>query len=158
MILGGLALIGLLAVMGGHVLLRACGHPVVGAYEVAGLLGALAIACGLADSQREKMHVTVDLLSRRFPATVQAVLATFNALLFAVFYTALGCMVWRYGLRLRAEGELSETLKLPFHPFVFAVAIGFLLLSLTLLLEAATSVVALRNRTPVALAAGETAP
>lgn len=157
MALGGLALVSLLVVMGGHVLLRACGHPLVGAHEVAGLLGALAIACALADSQRQKMHVTVDLLSRRFPATIQSVLAGFNSLFFAVFYLALGVMVWRYGLRLRAEGELSETLKLPFHPVVFAVATGFVLLTLTLLLEVATLVVTLRSGTVVAVEAGGSA-
>jgi len=157
MALGGLALVGLLVVMGGHVLLRACGHPFVGAHEVAGLLGALAIACGLADSQRQKMHVTVDLISRRFPAAVQSLLAGFNSLFFAVFYVALGIMIWRYGLRLRVEGELSETLKLPFHPVVFAVAIGFVLLALTLLLEVTTLVATLRARTVVAVEAGGSA-
>jgi TRAP-type C4-dicarboxylate transport system permease small subunit len=135
LVLGGLSLLGLVLVMGGHVLLRQIGYPVVGAHEVAGLLSALAIACGLADAQREQMHVSVDLLSRRMPQVVQKMLAGFNALLFAVFYGALGYMSWRYALRLRARGELSETLKLSFHPFVYAVAVGFVLLALTLLLE-----------------------
>ncbi|MDX9981012.1 MAG: TRAP transporter small permease [Lentisphaeria bacterium] len=138
LVLGGLSLVGLVLVMGGNVLLRQIGYPAVGANELSGLLGAFAIACGLADAQRQRMHVSVDLLNRRMPQLVQTLLAGFNALLFALFYGALGYMSWRYALRLRAQGELSETLRLSFHPVVYAVAAGFLLLALTLLLEFAT--------------------
>ncbi len=40
-----------------------------------------------------------------------------------------------YGRRLIRAGEVSETLKIPFHPFVFLVAFGFAVLALTILLD-----------------------
>ncbi len=40
-----------------------------------------------------------------------------------------------YGRRLIRAGEVSETLKIPFHPFVFLVALGFAVLALTILLD-----------------------
>jgi hypothetical protein len=35
-----------------------------------------------------------------------------------------------WGLKLRETGELSETLKIIYYPFVFGVALGFAFLSL----------------------------
>jgi hypothetical protein len=40
-----------------------------------------------------------------------------------------------WGMRIAASGEVSETLKVIYYPFVFCVAAGFGLLALTCLLD-----------------------
>ena len=58
-----------------------------------------------------------------------------SALIGAAFF---GIVAWRvalWGIGIMSSGEVSETLKIAYHPFVFGVAAGFGLLAFTSLLD-----------------------
>jgi hypothetical protein len=38
-------------------------------------------------------------------------------------------------MKISKSGEVSETLKIIFHPFVYSVAVGFAVFSLTLIID-----------------------
>jgi hypothetical protein len=44
-------------------------------------------------------------------------------------------VIFRWGIQIAASGEVSETLKIAYYPFVYLVAIGFVSLSITLLMD-----------------------
>lgn len=132
---GGAALIALVLLATGNVALRIFRVPLGGAYEFVAFLGAIVIAGALGHTQKRKDHIVVEILSERFPSGVKRVLDGIGYAISAVLFGIVTWRVFALALTIQRSGELSETLKLPFHPFVYAVAAGFAVFVLTLLLD-----------------------
>ena len=135
MIAGGVALLALTLLATGNVALRIVGAPVGGTYEVVSFLGAIVTAGALGHTQKRKAHIVVDILSDRFPGPFKRVLDAASYAITLVLFAIVSWQTFVYGKRLLVTGELSETLKIAYHPFVFLVCIGFAVLALTLLLD-----------------------
>jgi TRAP-type C4-dicarboxylate transport system permease small subunit len=132
---GGAALLLLVLLATGNVALRIFRVPFGGTYEIVAFLGAIVIAGALGHTQKKKDHIVVEILSERFPPRVKRILDGAACAVSALLFSVVTWRVFAYGLTIRRSGELSETLKIPFHPFVFGVAAGFAVLVLTLLLD-----------------------
>ena len=52
-----------------------------------------------------------------------------------VFFGVVSWQIYTWGMKIWESGELSETLKIIYHPFIFAVSLGFASLSLTALAQ-----------------------
>jgi TRAP-type C4-dicarboxylate transport system permease small subunit len=135
MIAGGVSLLALTLLATANVALRIFQVPVGGAYEVVSFLGAIVTAGALGYTQKRKDHIVVDILSDRFPAPVKRVLDRVSYVLILAFFSVVSWQTFVYGVRLLRTGELSETLKIAYHPFVFLVGFGFAVLALTVLLD-----------------------
>jgi TRAP-type C4-dicarboxylate transport system permease small subunit len=135
MIAGGVALLALTLLATANVALRIVRAPVGGAYEVVSFLGAVVTAGALGYTQKRKDHIVVDILSDRFPGPVKRALDGTGYALTLVLFSIVSWQTFVYGTRLWQTGELSETLKIAYHPFVFLVCVGFAVLALTLLLD-----------------------
>lgn len=135
MAVGGAALLLLVLLATGNVALRLFRVPFGGTYEVVAFLGAVVIAGALGHTQKKKDHIVVEILSERFPPAVKRVLDGASYAVSAALFTVVTWRVFLHGLMIQRSGELSETLKIPFHPFVYAVAAGFAVLVVTLLLD-----------------------
>ena len=140
MIAGGVALLALTLLATMNVALRIFRVPVSGAYEVVSFLGAIVTAGALGYTQKRKDHIVVDILSDKFPAPVKRVLDRVSYALILAFFSIVSWQTFVYGKRLLRTGELSETLKIAYYPFVFLVGIGFAVLALTVLLDLAGTV------------------
>ena len=77
----------------------------------------------------------MDILSSRYPRPVKRLVDALSAAISAVFFGIVAWQVSVWGTRIMAAGEVSETLKIVYHPFIFGVAAGFGLLPLTCLLD-----------------------
>ena len=135
MIAGGVSLLALTLLATMNVALRIFRVPVGGTYEVVSFLGAIVTAGALGYTQKRKDHIVVDILSDKFPAPVKRVLDRVSYALILVFFSVVSWQTFVYGKRLLRTGELSETLKIAYYPFVFLVGIGFAVLALTILLD-----------------------
>jgi len=135
MIAGGVALLALTLLATMNVALRIFQVPVGGTYEIVSFLGAIVTAGALGYTQKRKDHIVVDILSEKFPAPVKRVLDRVNYVIIFVFFVIVSWQTFVYGKRLMRTGELSETLKFAYYPFVFLVSIGFAVLALTILLD-----------------------
>jgi TRAP-type C4-dicarboxylate transport system permease small subunit len=135
MIVGGVSLLAITLLATMNVALRIFQVPVSGSYEVVSFLGAIVTAGALGHTQKRKDHIVVDILSDKFPAKVKRVLDRVSYLLILVFFSIVSWQTFVYGKRLMRTGELSETLKIAYYPFVFLVGIGFAVLALTSFLD-----------------------
>jgi TRAP-type C4-dicarboxylate transport system permease small subunit len=134
MIIGGVAVLCLMSLATGNVVLRFFfNSPYRGAYEVVGFLGAIVIAFALGYTQKRKDHIVVDILTERFPKRINRILDAVNYFITMIFFAIVSWQVFVWGIKIAKSGEVSETIKIMFHPFVYCVAIGFLVFSLTLL-------------------------
>jgi len=106
-----------------------------GAYETVGLLGAIVIAFALGYTQKRKDHIVVDILTQRFPKQVNQVLDGINYFITTIFFAIVSWQVFVWGMKISRSGEVSETLKIIFHPVIYCVALGFAIFSLTLIID-----------------------
>lgn len=106
-----------------------------GAYETVGFLGAVVIAFALGYTQKRKDHIVVDILTEKFPKRVNRILDGINYFITMIFFAIVSWQVFVWGMKISKSGEVSETLKIVFHPFVFSVSLGFAVFSLTLLID-----------------------
>jgi TRAP-type C4-dicarboxylate transport system permease small subunit len=135
MILGGIAVLALMSLATGNVVLRIFHLPFRGAYEVVSFLGAIVIAFALGYTQKRKDHIVVDILTDRFPKKVNKVLDGVNYFVTMIFFAIISWQIYVWGMKIMESGELSETLKIIYHPFIFCVSFGFAVLSLTILID-----------------------
>jgi TRAP-type C4-dicarboxylate transport system permease small subunit len=135
LVLSGAAVLALMLLATGNVILRIFHAPFRGTYEIVSFMGAIGVAFALASTQRRKGHIVVDILSSRYPRPVKRLVDALSAAISAVFFGIVAWQVLVWGARVMTSGEVSETLKIIYHPFVFGVAAGFGLLALTCLLD-----------------------
>src|SRR4030065_1400526 len=95
-----------------------------GAYETVGFLGAIVIAFALGYTQKRKDHIVVDILTEKFPKRVNKILDGVNYFITTIFFAIVSWQVFVWGMKISKSGELSETLKIIFHPFVYTAAVG----------------------------------
>ena len=130
MIAGGIAMLLLMLLATGNVALRIFHIPFSGSYEIISFLGAIVTAAALGYTQRNRDHIVVDILSEKFPPTVKRVVEAVSYLIITIFFAVVSWQTFLWGMKIRESGELSETMKIIYHPFVFGVALGFAFLAL----------------------------
>ncbi len=135
LVLSGAAVITLMLLATGNVVLRIFHVPYRGTYEIVSFLGAIGVAFALASTQRGRGHIVVDIISSHYPQPVKRLVDALSAGISALFFGIVAWQVFVWGTRVMAGGEVSETLKIVYHPFVFGVAVGFGVLCLTCLLD-----------------------
>ena len=135
MAVSGTLLILLVLLSGMNVICRLFDRPISASYELSGLFGALIAALALADTQRKRGHVELDLFTRNYSMAARRWIGAFNVFMGAVLVILLGCQLAnRAGVLLRA-GEVSETLKLPYPWLMYGAAFGLFLLAASFLTD-----------------------
>jgi TRAP-type C4-dicarboxylate transport system permease small subunit len=133
--IGCLALVLMTGIACVNMVLRIVGSPIAGAYDLVCYLGALVAGLPLAYTQLKKGHIAVDIVSLHFPVSLRKTVVGIGYVTGLIFFGAAGWKIASLGTILRRAGEVSETLLLPFWPFVYAVAASCALMVLCLLLD-----------------------
>lgn len=135
MAVSGTLLVTLVLMSGLNVACRLAGHPISASYELSGLFGALIASLALADTQRKRGHVELDLFTRSYSAAARRWVGAFNVFAGSLLMILLGFQLAnRAGVLLRA-GEVSETLKLPYPWLMYGAAFGLFLLAASFLTD-----------------------
>lgn len=132
---GGICLAAMCLLTCANILLRMTWIPIRGTFELMGFLGAVATAFALAHTQRKRNHIAVDVLVSKFSPAVRRGLNVINGALCAAFFALAAWQVADKAGFLKRSGELTETLRIAYYPFVYAVALGCLALVLVLVLD-----------------------
>ncbi|WP_319409830.1 TRAP transporter small permease [uncultured Desulfosarcina sp.] len=126
------AVVGMMVLTCLDVLLRLLRYPIPGTYEIVGLLGAVFVSFSLARTSVDQGHIAVDFLVQRFPKRLQHAVEGINTGICALLFTVVCGQCVIYARDLKASGEVSMTLQMPIHPFVFGIAAGCAMLSIVL--------------------------
>jgi TRAP-type C4-dicarboxylate transport system permease small subunit len=126
-IIAGIAVTVMMLLTVADVLLRAGGHPIIGTYEIVALLLALVIGFGIPQVSLDRGHVYMDFLLEKLSKKGKKVMNTITRLFCIIFFLPLGYNLFNVGARFHASGEVSATIKIPFYPVVYGVAVCCLL-------------------------------
>ena len=132
MIIGGVFLISMCVLTCANIVFRLTWVPVRGTYELMGFFGAIVAAFALGHTQQRKGHIAVDVLINIFPKQTKRVLGAVNSFICLLFF---GVAAWQIAVKattLMNTGEVTETLRIIYYPFTYAVALGCLVLVLAL--------------------------
>lgn len=128
--IGGIFLVAMIVLTCGNILFRIVWVPVPGAYELMGLFGAIVTAFALGQTQIRKGHVAVDVLINTFSAKTKKALRVAGDLICMAFFIIVTWQLAVKAITLWKTGELTETLKIIYYPFIYAVAFGCAVLTL----------------------------
>jgi TRAP-type C4-dicarboxylate transport system permease small subunit len=125
-IAAGIALIGVMLLISADIVGRLFSHPVPGAYEVVSLAGGLIIGLALPATSRAKEHVSTDLLKDRLSPGPVRILSAITRLIGIAIFLLAGWGMLQMGMRLRASGEVTAVLAIPFYYVAYIIGGAFL--------------------------------
>jgi TRAP-type C4-dicarboxylate transport system permease small subunit len=109
------------------VFLRAGGHPIIGTFEIVALLLALVIGFGIPQVSIDRGHVYMEFLLVKLSKRGRNVMNTSTRVLCLILFAFIGYNLFNVGARFHASGEVSATIKIPFYPVTYGVAVCCLL-------------------------------
>jgi TRAP-type C4-dicarboxylate transport system permease small subunit len=107
--------------------------PIPGSYDLVALFGSVAAALAMAHTTVESGHVAVSLLVRLLAERTRTLLKLATDILSGFFFAILAWRCFLYARDLKQSGEVSMTMQLPFHPFVYLLAVSALAVTLVFL-------------------------
>jgi TRAP-type C4-dicarboxylate transport system permease small subunit len=131
-LIGAMALVGMMMLTSVDVLMRGFGHPIFGAVDMVGLLAVVVLACAMPYTHVEGGHVGVDLLVMKMSPRSQAVVDTVTSLISLVLFALVTWQMWLYAGELSIKGEVTMTVQLVKHPFIYLVSVCFGVLCLAI--------------------------
>lgn len=123
-------------------------HPIKGTWELVGLLLVCAGTWGLGYCQMEKAHISITILLERFSKRAKLminIMATFLGLVgFSLISWQTFLLAKKYFLLSR--GNVTDTLGLPYSPFMLSLSIGAGTMALMLLANLIRSLAEVRRK------------
>ena len=117
--------------------------PLPGVFEMTRYCLAVIVFTSMGYSQIHKVHIALDLVTKRLPLVVQRILDIILYLLAASVFSVACWQMLVYGKRLFDSGLITTVVRAPVYPFIYAAAIGVLFFALALLLDVAETVYSL---------------
>jgi TRAP-type C4-dicarboxylate transport system permease small subunit len=134
-VVAGIALIGIMLLIGCDIVGRLFGHPVPGAYELVSLAGGLIIGLAVPATSKAKGHLSVDLLLGKLSARLKLIFHVVTRLMGILVFLLAGYGMIRMGFRIRCSGEVTAVLALPFYYVIYLMGGAFLIQALVLFSE-----------------------
>jgi TRAP-type C4-dicarboxylate transport system permease small subunit len=131
----GAALVAMMVMVNANVMLRPMGKPIWGTFEIVGFLGSIVLSFALLQTTFNRSHMAVEVVTSRLPAGLRTGLHFFNRLVGILVMVLVAWQSLRYGTQVWKTGEVSPTLKMPFHPFLWGIAVAFGLAALVILVD-----------------------
>lgn len=150
-VVAAIALVAMMIVTVGNIGLRAFATPYGGTFEIVGMLAVVVNGLSLAEAQRHKSHIAIDIATDRLSTRIQLALAAAISVVGIVLFLLLSQQLLGYGLNLRGAGAVTESLKVPYWPLSLVLAVGVLGLVLALVSDLLQVVRNARSDVPEAI-------
>jgi TRAP-type C4-dicarboxylate transport system permease small subunit len=134
-IIAAVALTSMVTITVADVILRIFKRPIVGTYEIVGLLGAIMVGFAIPQTSRAKGHVKMDFLEGKLPIAVDRIFYVITRLLGVALFFVIGWQLWLLGDDYYRIGEVTLTVHLPQFPVCYGMAICCFIECVVLLLE-----------------------
>ena len=127
-LLSGITLAAIMIVTLADVIMRPFGHPIFGSYEIISFLSAIVIGFALPYASHLKAHICVDIFINRFSKSKRRIMNAITRVFVIFLFALAGWFFVVMGLSLIKTGEVSQTLRIPFYPIAFGLALSCFLI------------------------------
>jgi TRAP-type C4-dicarboxylate transport system permease small subunit len=134
-VIAGIALAASMFLTVADVILREFKVPIVGTYELVGLLGAVVVGFAIPQTSRLQGHVIMDYVTSKLPQGWTRVFHVITRILAIVTFAIIGWNLWSLGTDYRTSGEVTLTLQLPFYPVAYGISVCCFVECLVLLFD-----------------------
>jgi TRAP-type C4-dicarboxylate transport system permease small subunit len=141
MFIGGVFLIAMVLLTCANIFSRNIWIPIRGTFELMGYFGAIVTAFALGSTQLKKGHIAVDVLINSFSDNTKKILQIVNNGICTLFFSIAAWQIAVKATTLMNTGEVTETLRIIYYPFTYAVAFGCLVLALVMLTDLLKSLI-----------------
>ena len=133
--MAGIFLVTMILLTCSNIFLRLVWTPIRGTFELMEFFGAIVTAFALGYTQIHRGHIGIDIVVNQCSEKTQRIINTISYSICMVFFSIAGWQIARWATVLRKTGEVTETLRIIFYPFTYAVAFGCIILALVLLVD-----------------------
>jgi TRAP-type C4-dicarboxylate transport system permease small subunit len=133
--IAGVFLVTMILLTCSNIFLRLVWTPIRGTFELMEFFGAIVTAFALGYTQIHRGHIGIDIVVNQCSEKTQRIINTISYFICMVFFSVAGWQIARWATVLRKTGEVTETLRIIFYPFTYAVAFGCIILALVLLVD-----------------------
>jgi TRAP-type C4-dicarboxylate transport system permease small subunit len=109
--------------------------PITGTYDLVSLMGAVLASFAMPYTMLKKGHVAVEILINSLSEGKRLIIETFTHLLGISLFLVLVWQAILLSRDMKAAGEVTPTLLLPFYPIVYCMAVCFFGLCLAILVN-----------------------
>jgi TRAP-type C4-dicarboxylate transport system permease small subunit len=134
-LLGGVFLTAMVVLTCANIAARIVWIPIKGTFELMGFFGAVITAFALGYTQVARGHIAVDVLVDRFSSKTKKITGMINCALCGAFFVIAAWQITVKATTLWKTGEVTETLRIVYYPFTYAVAIGCGVLAIVLVVD-----------------------
>jgi TRAP-type C4-dicarboxylate transport system permease small subunit len=105
------------------VVFRSFGRPIIGTYEIVSLSSAIAIGFAIPLTSWKRGHVYMDFIIDRLPRNGKTLLVVATRVVVILLFIFIGTNLFMLAREYYASGEVSQTIRMPIYPFVYAVGV-----------------------------------
>ncbi len=134
-VIAGVAMASCVLLTVADVILRSFRRPILGTYELVGMLAAIMVGFALPQTSRTQGHVIMDMLTRRLSLGWWKGFHILTRILGILFFAIICWNLWVMGKDFLDSGEGSTTLQIPLYPVTYALAICCFVECLVLFVE-----------------------
>lgn len=109
----GFAVLFIMAVTCLDIILRMAGRPLTGTYDMVRIAGTVGVACAVPYTTAIKGHVAIEFFFQKMGRYGRVTVDTLMRLFCIALFAALTVQSIRYGVSLKAAGQVSATLQWP---------------------------------------------
>ena len=133
--LSGIVLAFLVVISVVNIVGRFMRNPITGTYEIVQYGFAVIICLAVAYTALIEGHIFIDLIFKLYPPKVKIFLEFINKIVSICIFALISWRLWADGIDAYIIGETSSTLRIPVYLFQFALAAGFALMVLVIVLK-----------------------
>ncbi len=115
------ALAGMVLLTVADVILRTGRAPIVGTYEMVGLLGAIIISFAIPLTSWMRGHIRVDFVILKLSSRARAIIDVVTRTVGVALFFIIGWHLLILGAEALKAGEVTPTRHIPFYPVMYAV-------------------------------------
>jgi len=134
-----------LSVIAGLTFLDVClryvlNKPILGVFDITRVMLIATVACAFGHTQMIRGNMAIDLFVLKLGRRHKAIVACVHDAIGLALFLVITWQAFRHGNALRVTGDATETILIPFYPFVYLIAFNMGVVCLILLGQLVRSV------------------
>ena len=97
-------------------------RPILGGYDITRVMLVVTVACAFGYTQLRRGNMAIDLLLLKLSRRQRAMVDSVYDAIALCFFSLITWQAFRHGNALRMTGDATETVLIPFYPFVYIIA------------------------------------